>query len=66
MAQRGGEYLSAFASLLGCQDEATKQAFFKLTQQKYESIFTTASIDSATMLRNLRTVMAADPKLATL
>ncbi len=66
MAQGGGEYLSAFAVLMGCQDQTAKQAFFKLTQQKYESIFTTASIDAPTMLRNLRTVMAADPKLATL
>jgi hypothetical protein len=66
MAQGGGEYLSAFAVLMGCQDRASKQAFFKLSQQKYESIFTTASIDSATMLRNLKTVMAADPVLATL
>ena len=66
MAQGGGEYLNAFASLMGCQDEATKQAFFKLTQQKYESIFTVANIDSETMLRNLRTAMAADPKLAVL
>ena len=66
MAQGGGEYLGAFATLMGCQDQAAKQAFFKLTQQKYESIFTTASIDSTTMLRNLRNVMAADPVLATL
>lgn len=66
MAQGGGEYLSAFATLMGCQDEATKQAFFTTTQKNYESIFTTASIDSTTMLRNLRNVMAADPALATL
>ena len=66
MAQGGGEYLSAFAVLLGCQDQATKQAFFKTTQKNYESIFTTASTDSATMLRNLRNVLASDPVLATL
>ena len=66
MAQGGGEYLGAFASLMGCQDESTRQAFFKLTQQKYESIFTMANIDSTAMLQNLRTAMAADPKLATL
>ena len=65
MAQGGGEYLSAFATLMGCQNEATKQAFFTTTQKNYESIFTTASIDSTTMLRNLRNVMAADPALAT-
>jgi hypothetical protein len=66
MAQGSGEYLSALATLLGCQNETTKQVFFKTTQKNYESIFTTASIDSATMLRNLRNVMAADPTLATL
>ena len=66
MAQGGGEYLSSFATLMGCQDTATKQAFFKLSQQKYESIFTEADIDAMTMLRNLRTVMAAEPALATL
>jgi hypothetical protein len=66
MAQGGGEYLGAFAVLMGCQDQSAKQAFFKLAQRKYESIFTSASIDSTTMLRNLRMVMAADPVLATL
>lgn len=66
MAQGGGEYLGAFASLMGCKDEAAKQAFFKLSQQNYESLFPTANTDSATMLRNLRAAMAADPKLATL
>jgi hypothetical protein len=66
MAQGGGEYLSAFATLMGCPDQAAKQAFFKVTQKNYESIFTSASIDSETMLRNLRTVMAEDPTLATL
>jgi hypothetical protein len=66
MAQGGGEYVGGLASLMGCKDEATKQAFFKATQKNYESIFTSANIDSATMLRNLRNVMAADPTLAVL
>jgi len=66
MAQGGGEYLSAFASLMGANDAAAKQAFFKLTQSKYEALFPTANTDSATMLRNLRMAMSADPKLATL
>jgi hypothetical protein len=66
MAQGGGEYLSAFASLMGANDAASKQAFFKLTQSHYETLFPAANTDSAMMLSNLRAVMAADPKLATL
>lgn len=66
MAQGGGEYLGAFASLMGAKDAAAKTAFFKLTQEKYATLFPTATTDSATMLHNLRTVMAADPKLAAL
>ncbi|MDD5629557.1 MAG: DUF3015 family protein [Elusimicrobia bacterium] len=66
MAQGGGEYVTALATLLGCQDETAKQTFIKVTQKNYESIFTTANIDSATMLRNVRNIMAADPTLAVL
>lgn len=66
MAQGGGEYLRAFATLMGAKSEPAKQAFFKLTQEKYAVLFPSANTDSATMLRALRTVMAADPKLATL
>lgn len=66
MAQGGGEYLNAFASLMGANDAASKQAFISLTQAKYEALFPTANTDSATMLRNLRAAMAVDPKLATL
>ena len=66
MAQGGGEYLDAFASIMGANDEASKQAFIKLTQEKYEVLFPSANTDSATMLRALRTEMLANPKLATL
>lgn len=66
MAQGGGEYLEAFASLMGANDEASKKAFISLTQEKYEVLFPTANTDSATMLRNLRAEMAVTPKLATL
>ena len=66
MAQGGGEYLGAFASLMGCRDEAARRAFFSLAQRKYEASFTSANIDSTTMLRNLRVAMAADPELAAL
>jgi hypothetical protein len=66
MAQGGGEYLSAFATLMGARNETAKRAFFKLTQEKYASLFPTANTDSATMLKNLRSAMAADPNLAAL
>lgn len=66
MAQGGGEYLNAFASLMGANDDASKKAFISLTQEKYETLFPTANTDSATMLRNLRAEMAVNPKLATL
>jgi hypothetical protein len=66
MAQGGGEYLNAFASLMGANDEASKKAFISMTQEKYEILFPTANTDSATMLRNLRAQMAVNPKLATL
>ncbi|MCR4297116.1 MAG: DUF3015 domain-containing protein [Elusimicrobia bacterium] len=66
MAQGGGEYLNAFASLMGANDDASKKAFISLTQAKYEVLFPTANTDSATMLRNLRAEMAVNPKLATL
>ena len=66
MAQGGGEYLNAFASLMGANDAESKKAFIAMTQQKYETLFPTSNTDSATMLRNLRAAMAGDPKLATL
>ena len=66
MAQGGGEYLNAFASLMGANDEASKKAFISMTQEKYEVLFPAPNTDSATMLRNLRAEMAVNPKLATL
>ncbi|MFA6093485.1 MAG: DUF3015 family protein [Elusimicrobiota bacterium] len=66
MAQGGGEYLTAFATLMGADNAESQKAFFTLTQQKYETLFPTPNTDSATMLRNLRAAMATDPKLATL
>lgn len=66
MAQGGGEYLNAFATLMGARDEASRKAFIALVQAKYDVLFPTPNTDSATMLRNLRAAMLADPKLATL
>ena len=66
MSQGGGEYLSAFATLMGAKDESTKNAFFKLTQENYSNLFPTANTDSATMLKNLRALLATNPNFATL
>ena len=64
MAQGRGEYLSNFASLMGCKDEASKSAFSKFTQEKYQALFPTESTDSTAMLQVLSTEMAANPKLS--
>ena len=37
MAAGGGEYLRSFAALLGCEESA-KPAFFKMTQERFETI----------------------------
>ena len=37
MASGGGEFLTSFSTLLGC-DESAKPVFFKMTQDKLESI----------------------------
>ncbi|MCX5789111.1 MAG: DUF3015 family protein [Elusimicrobia bacterium] len=66
MAQGGGEYLSAFATLMGAKNEQTKKAFFELTQKNYSTLFPTANTDSATMLKNLRALLATNPNFATL
>ena len=66
MAQGGGEYLSGLSTLVGCKDQATRQAFFHLAQQKYERIIPNEKTDSSAMLRNLRAEMASDPVLRTL
>ncbi len=66
MAQGGGEYLSGLSRLMGCKDKATKEAFFKLAQSRYEKILPSDITDSVAMVRNLRAQMAADPVLRTL
>ena len=37
MASGGGEFLTSFSTLLGCEESA-KPLFFKMTQDKYEAI----------------------------
>jgi len=66
MAQGGGEYLAGLSKLMGCKDEAQTNAFFHLSQSRFEKIIPSASTDSTSMIRNIRIEMASDPVLATL
>lgn len=61
MAAGNGEYLTAFASLMGCKDSASQKAFGQLTQQKYEKILPTEKTDAETLIDNLQTEMSKDP-----
>lgn len=53
MAAGGGEFLSSFATLLGCSD-SSKPAFAKMTQEKYEAIFSTTETTPMQMLKNVK------------
>lgn len=66
MAQGRGETLEGLAALMGCRDAATKQAFFKLAQARYERILPNADTDASAMLGNLKAEMAQDQVLRTL
>lgn len=63
MAAGGGEYLSSFATLLGCDDSA-KSSFASMTQTKYEAIFPTANTSPMQMLGAVKTEIKATPALA--
>ena len=66
MSQGGGEYLGAFATLMGAKSDTERKAFFRLTQENYSTLFPTVNTDSASMLKNLRALMATNPNFATL
>jgi hypothetical protein len=63
MAQGQGEHLVSLATLMGVPAEL-HAAFFQLTQQHYAALFPTDQNDAVAMLAALKTVMAADPVLA--
>ncbi len=63
MAQGQGEHLASLATLMGVPADL-HAAFFQLTQQHYATLFPTAANDAAQMLAALKTVLAADPVLA--
>jgi hypothetical protein len=63
MAQGQGEHLASLATLMGVPAEL-HAAFFQLTQQHYATLFPSEHNDAGHMLTALRTVLAADPVLA--
>lgn len=63
MATGGGEYLTSFSTLLGCED-AAKPAFAKMTQQKYEAIVPSDKTTPMQLLGGVKSQIKADPALA--
>lgn len=63
MATGGGEFLTSFATLLGCED-AAKPALAKMTQAKYETILPTEKTTPMQMLSGVKSQIKADTTLA--
>lgn len=63
MATGGGEFLTSFATLLGCED-AAKAPLAKMTQAKYESILPTEKTTAMELLSGVKAQIKADPALA--
>jgi hypothetical protein len=63
MASGGGEFLTSFATLLGCDDQA-KPALAKMTQSRYEQILPTEKTTAIEMLSGVKTQIKADAQLA--
>jgi hypothetical protein len=62
MAAGQGEYVNAFASLLGASD-STRPEMVRFFQQQYQSIVPSSSTDSAEMLKNLEAQLSSHPEL---
>jgi hypothetical protein len=63
MASGGGEFLTSFATLLGCEDSA-KPTLAKMTQAKYESILPTVKSTPMDLVSGVKAQIKADPQLA--
>lgn len=63
MAAGGGEFLTSFATLLGCEDTA-KPALARMTQAKYEVILPSEKSTPMDLLKGVKTQIKADPALA--
>lgn len=64
MATGGGEFLSSFSTLLGCED-AAKPALFKMSQEKYESILPTDKTTPIQLVVGMKAQIKANARLAT-
>jgi hypothetical protein len=62
MAAGQGEYVNTFASLLS-GNEAVRPELVKFFRAEYQSLFPSASTDSAQMLQNLSEKLAQHPEL---
>jgi hypothetical protein len=63
MATGGGEFLTSFATLLGCE-ELAKPALAQMTQSKYEAILPSDKTSPMEMLANVKSQMKSDTRLA--
>ena len=62
MASGGGEFLSSFSTLLGCEDSA-KATFFKMSQEKFEAIVPSANATPMQLVVGVKAQIKADPRL---
>jgi hypothetical protein len=63
MAAGGGEFLTSFATLLGCEESA-KPALATMTQAKYEVILPSEKSGPMDLLGGVKTQIKSDPALA--
>jgi hypothetical protein len=63
MATGGGEFLTSFSTLLGCE-EAAKPTFFRMTQEKYESILPSEKSGPLDLVVAVKAQIKSDARLA--
>ena len=63
MASGGGEFLTSFATLLGCEESA-KPVLAKMTQAKYESILPSEKSTPMDLVSGVKAQIKGDPQLA--
>jgi hypothetical protein len=62
MASGGGQYLSAFATLLGCND-GTKPAVARMMQSRYEALLPSERTTPVELIEAVHAQIDADPQL---
>ncbi len=63
MATGGGEFLSSFATLLGCEP-AVRPELARMTQARYEALLPSESTTPIELVVHVKSAIAADPVLA--